>query len=166
MEELTGPNKPDKIIIHHSASLVKGYQNAMIDSWHKARKFPQSRLGYFIGYHYVIEKDGTLFQARLDDDEGAHCKGQNLMSIGICLAGNFDLEMPTWRQQQTLSQLLNEKLANFKINVKNILPHRAFSPTDCYGTNLANDWGQRIYLIYELNWIQQRLLWIKNLLEI
>lgn len=64
-----------------------------------------SSLGYAIGYHYFIEKNGKVTQGRADTDEGAHCKGFNTQSIGICLAGNFDATMPSQAQIEALKAL-------------------------------------------------------------
>jgi hypothetical protein len=38
-----------------------------------------------VGYHYFIDKKGTIFQARGDNHEGAHALGYNTSSLGICV---------------------------------------------------------------------------------
>lgn len=48
-----------------------------------------------IGYHYVIRRDGTLEAGRPLSREGAHCKGNNDDSIGICLVGGRKLYLAT-----------------------------------------------------------------------
>lgn len=40
-----------------------------------------------IGYHYVIRRDGSVDLGREESVPGAHCKGHNHDSIGICLVG-------------------------------------------------------------------------------
>lgn len=40
-----------------------------------------------IGYHYVIDVDGTVKEGRPVDRTGAHVAGHNANSIGICLIG-------------------------------------------------------------------------------
>ena len=40
-----------------------------------------------IGYHYVIRRDGTVETGRSEDRAGAHVRGHNRDSIGICLVG-------------------------------------------------------------------------------
>lgn len=42
-----------------------------------------------IGYHGVIRRDGTLESGRPMDQIGAHAKGHNVNSIGICLVGGI-----------------------------------------------------------------------------
>lgn len=74
-----------RIIIHCTAT--RAGQNvtvAEIDKWHRARGFRG------IGYHYVIYLDGTIHQGRSESATGAHCKGFNTNSIGICYVGGLD----------------------------------------------------------------------------
>lgn len=72
----------DFLVIHCSAT--KADQNvgrAEIDRWHRER-------GWFeIGYHYVVRRDGTVEPGRPEDKPGAHVRGLNHLSLGICLAG-------------------------------------------------------------------------------
>ena len=122
---------------HHTFEIVNAYhrQNPNINLGHP------SSLGYYIGYHYFIEKSGRTIQGRADNDEGAHTKGKNDESIGICLAGNFDLTLPAKEQIDSLLKLLERLSALYKIPINNIVPHRKFSSKTCYGLNLSNDWA-------------------------
>lgn len=70
-----------KIIIHCSDSDITGQSAAMISSWHKERGWEK------IGYSYFIQTTGKLEKGRGPFEVGAHCKGHNADSIGICLAG-------------------------------------------------------------------------------
>lgn len=45
-----------------------------------------------IGYHFVIRKDGTIERGRPLSVVGAHAQGDNLHTIGICMARNFEKE--------------------------------------------------------------------------
>lgn len=40
-----------------------------------------------VGYHYVIRRDGTVEKGRPDHIPGAHARGYNRYSLGICLVG-------------------------------------------------------------------------------
>ncbi len=72
----------DEIIIHCSDSPEGRNDKAEdIRNWHKQRGFSD------IGYHYVIDLDGTVEQGRPIEQAGAHCTGHNRNSIGICYIG-------------------------------------------------------------------------------
>lgn len=142
-------NTPKKIIVHHSGDADRADQFAKINEYHKSLEFPQSSLGYYIGYHYLINREGTLTQCRDESDEGAHCKGLNFASIGVCLEGNFNIEQPTEAQKKSLGNLLVELCEKYFLDVMDIYPHRAFRNTDCYGNSLDNNWARILYLDYK-----------------
>jgi uncharacterized protein YaiE (UPF0345 family) len=73
----------DKVIIHCSGIDGKGQTAASIRDYHVNEKGWDD-----IGYHYVITYYGEIQQGRPLDYWGAHCKGQNKKSIGICVTGN------------------------------------------------------------------------------
>lgn len=79
-----------------------------IDSWHKQRGFD------CIGYHYVIYRNGLLVRGRPDDKQGAHVRGHNKHTLGVCLIGGkggFDY---TAAQLLTLSYFsYNDRLNKF-----------------------------------------------------
>ena len=77
--------KIDKIIIHCSATPpTLNIGAAEIRLWHIERGWKD------IGYHYVIRRDGTIEPGRPIEKIGAHCKGKNKNSIGLCLIGGVD----------------------------------------------------------------------------
>lgn len=72
----------DKIVIHCAdtpADMDIGRDE--IDRWHRERGWNQ------IGYHWVIRRDGTAERGRPESVQGAHVKGHNRDSIGVCLVG-------------------------------------------------------------------------------
>lgn len=142
-------NNPTKLIVHHSADSTATDQLHKINEWHKFREFPLSSLGYYVGYHYLINHEGKLTQTRAHTDVGAHCRGLNYDSIGICLEGNFDTELPTEAQKKTFGELLAKLCAEWRFDVSDIYPHRAFGQTSCYGEKLSANWAQLIYLDYK-----------------
>lgn len=75
--------KIEKIILHCSDSDHPHHDNIeAIRRWHVNER------GWIdIGYHYVITKDGSTYVGRPVETPGAHCKGHNETSIGICLTG-------------------------------------------------------------------------------
>ena len=148
-------NKPIYLIVHHTGGsdtypLADSSNQTFEDVNREHRNNPRtwlgeySSLGYAIGYHYFIDKQGKLTQGRSDLDEGAHAVGHNTDSLGICLAGNFDLTMPTVEQITSLKAILGRKMAEYSIPASNIFPHRHFANKSCYGNNLPDNWASQL----------------------
>lgn len=100
-------NKPTHLIIHHSG--VNSFFNQLtpINRYHRLKEFPLSRRGWFVGYHYLIEKDGRTIQTRDIDEVGAHTLlGWNMKSIGVCLVGNFHKGVPNQKQLAALNSII------------------------------------------------------------
>ena len=136
-------NEPEYLIVHHTGGTdadpladTSHHTLEVVDEWHKS-------LGWDgIGYHYFIEKNGTLRTGRPENITGAHTKGYNSKSIGICLAGNFDLTLPTTEQTNTLKELLKTLQKRYKISSDKIFPHREFAEKTCYGNKLSDTWAR------------------------
>lgn len=119
----------DSVILHCSATPEgANFHAADIDRWHRRRGFAQ------IGYHYVIDLDGTIETGRPETSPGAHCQGHNLHSIGICYIGGLatDGHTPkdtrTPEQTQALIQLLRTLLTRYPaatIHGHNEFAHKA-----------------------------------------
>ena len=140
-------NKVEYIIIHHEAAPFVNDQPRVhiVNDYHRLRGFPKSSLGWFVGYHIFIERDGDYVTCRTDTDEGAHTKGMNFSSLGICMAGNTDLTPPTQAQVATLRKLINEKAQRYGIPKERVVPHRRFTQTTCYGRTLADNWAANMH---------------------
>lgn len=121
--------KIDKIIIH-CADTPEGRNNtaADIDRWHKQKGWAG------IGYHYVVDLDGTIEPGRNVEDAGAHCQGHNATSIGVCYIGGCDKNMKpkdTRTDEQKASLLLLLKFLRAKYPGAKIYGHRDFSSKPC-----------------------------------
>ena len=96
------------LIIHCSATLPGQRVSVQdIDRWHRQRGFD------CIGYHFYITVDGTIWTGRPLSQVGAHCKGYNAHSIGICYEGGLDEEgrpcdTRTLLQKAALVALINK----------------------------------------------------------
>lgn len=103
----------NKFIIHCSATPPTADIGAFqIDEWHKKQGWSG------IGYHFVIRRNGKIENGRPLEVTGAHCKGQNKNSIGICLVGGIDADGKpqnnfTDAQFQSLRKLVTDLKNNF-----------------------------------------------------
>ena len=156
-------NKPEYLIVHHTGGTK---ENPLADTshhtWEIVRDYHLSLGWETIGYHYFIEKDGALKAGRPENYHGAHTKGMNERSLGICLAGNFDATLPTQEQINALKKLLSDLRTKYKIPLENIVPHRKFANKTCYGTKLPDTWARSLVNIQTP---KQKLLAIISALE-
>ena len=78
----------DKIIVHCSATKEgQEFDVEDIRRWHVDGNGWKD-----VGYHYVIKLDGQIQFGRPLERAGAHAKGHNETSIGICYIGGLDGE--------------------------------------------------------------------------
>lgn len=89
-----------------------------------------------IGYHFVIDRAGRLWEGRPLTYQGAHVKNQNEHNIGIMMLGNFDQQSPSTAQLSTLQSTLCSLRQQFRVPVGRIFTHQELNPTACPGLNL------------------------------
>lgn len=126
----------EMIVIHH-AGFPDGDKDSSAVELHK---FHQEINGWAgIGYHYVIRKDGTIEQGRKPKAVGAHAYQHNKNSIGICVAGNFNVAKPKAAQMDSLKLLTAWLCQKYKLDPMRkgvIVGHRNLNDTTCPGDNL------------------------------
>ena len=124
-KQLEKRSRTSYIVLHHSAASVSSATD--IDRWHKNNGYSG------IGYHFVIRKNGEIYEGRPIDTVGAHCLGYNSNSVGICFEGNFETEKPTDKQIKSGYELINYIKGIYpNISVKG---HRDLYATACPGKN-------------------------------
>ena len=82
----------------------------------------------FIGYHFYIRKDGRVEETRPLARMGAHAKGYNAHSIGICYEGGLDkqghpADTRTPEQVMAMKRLVVQMKQQFP-TIKQVLGHR------------------------------------------
>ena len=123
--------KIDEIIIHCSATKPSMDIGAdTIRRWHVEGNGCQD-----IGYHYVIRRDGEYETGRPVQQTGAHCRGHNAHSIGVCLVGGIDdsgtpEDNFMHAQYDSLAELLRILLGRHK-GITKISGHRDYSNKAC-----------------------------------
>lgn len=95
-----------------------------IRKWHKARGWSD------VGYHFVIRRDGLIEVGRELSKTGAHVKGHNTGSIGICLVGGTEPDGQTPEanfeavQMEALDRLLHHLTRQFDLSDADVYGHR------------------------------------------
>lgn len=108
-----------------------------------------------IGYNYLIDPNGVIYEGRGNNVQGAHAGGANVGTMGICLLGDFEptsgngtpsaaaitsLEkLLSWKEcDLSIDPLLSSYHASSSTTLLNITGHRdaGTTATSCPGDNL------------------------------
>lgn len=122
------------IVIHHSASPLSTSVK-QIRQWHIANGWSD------IGYHRVIEATGRIHDGRPIQKIGAHAKGSNSTSIGICVVGNNTTVNHRWTLLQERSLDLTIRYYSNLYPLAVVCGHRDTrkASTECPGLSIR-DW--------------------------
>lgn len=149
------PTEPTHIIVHHSAgqttstdfaAVVRSYWDLHVNGngWDD------------IGYNWLVDGDGVLYEGRGENRQGAHFSCMNQKTTGICFIGNYENATPTNEGLETLQNFIAWEACskdidvlgtdfheNANTNLENISGHRdgndapnTCSTTVCPGENL------------------------------
>lgn len=144
----------NRLIVHCSATPDgEDYKTASINAAHKERNF-SSYIGadgqkHWIGYHYLIHRDGRIEACRPESVKGQHVANYNTGSIGICYIGGCDKRSnPKWdmtaidtrtpAQKESLIKLLKELKGRYP--KATIHGHREFAAKACPSFDAAKEY--------------------------
>lgn len=129
-----------RLTVHHSALYFRdtrpgtcAAQIQLIQNDHMRNR------GYGdIGYHFLIDPAGRIWQGRDLRWQGAHASGSNnIGNIGVCVLGNFvrgrNGQGPTAAQVQALRQLTRAAMQRYGFGPDGIYCHSDLKATDCPG---------------------------------
>lgn len=142
---------PTHIIVHHTGDGVVFPANT--DYAEKVRYYWDLHVntnGWSdLGYNWLIDRNGVIYQGRGDGVQGAHFSGQNSRTMGVALIGDFTKETPSISAINSLKNLIAWEATDKKIDVtsssyhssskltlNNISGHKDGGATSCPGTDL------------------------------
>lgn len=137
----SNPVRPvDSIVVHHTG----GGPQETPQGIHEYHLRPEAAGGAGFGgcgYHFLIERTGTIWRGRPLWARGAHARNQNSGRIGIALLGDYAEESPGYQmtlQARRLIEILQELYGPLKL-----YPHYAMpdSTTDCPGPALVRQFA-------------------------
>lgn len=113
------------IVIHHSLT-----KDGKTKDWDAIRKYHMGANGWSdIGYHYGVESvDGIIrvIPGRSETTVGAHVGdgGFNSKSLGICVVGNYDLEVPPAKNLEVALNLVQGLMKKYGVPPSKVIGHR------------------------------------------
>jgi len=131
--------KINEIIVHCTATTPNWWEGRSseekvreVRDWHLKRGWSD------IGYHWLIDRDGTVVQGRPEEKIGAHVKGHNTGTIGISLFGGHGSSADddfndhfTWAQEEALRNLIGE--IEQRYDIQKVSGHNEYSSKACPG---------------------------------
>ena len=91
-----------------------------------------------IGYHYVIDRDGRVWEGRSLRWQGAHVSKHNEQNIGILVMGNFDIQRPSQQQLDGMQKWVSTLLKRYRLEDGRVRTHGEWpgAKTACPGKHL------------------------------
>ncbi len=134
----------DKLTLHHAAccsadNLEDGKTQVL---W--IQDFHQNGRGWNdIGYHFLVDRSGNIYQGRPESVIGAHVGGANTGNIGVCLLGCYHppetncFEVMSDESKDAIIRLFGWLSDAYQQNPSVLLGHRDyFGTTSCPGDNV------------------------------
>lgn len=86
-----------------------------------------------IGYHYIIDRAGRVWEGRNTAYQGAHVREHNENNLGIMVLGNFDQQQPSTAQISTLRSVIVASAKQYRVPVSKVYTHKELNRTECPG---------------------------------
>ncbi|GEM_PF-7002828 len=119
---------PQRIVLHHSGASA----DQTVEQIHNYHINHNGWLG--IGYNALVDKNGNVFWSRGIEYVGAHCKGYNETSVGICAIGNMETGQMPEKQKTSIIKLVQD-IKTFYPSITTVCGHKELAATDCPGKN-------------------------------
>jgi len=133
----------NRITVHHTAEVPGArFDGSLGDSLEVARKVQRTHMANSgwgdIGYHFLIDSQGRVIEARDLRYQGAHAGNStsNKNNIGICLIGHFGHGRPSPKAMASLERTLADLRRQHSIRRSEVYGHKRFKATDCPGPAL------------------------------
>jgi hypothetical protein len=89
-----------------------------------------------IGYHYVIDPHGRVWEGRPLFKQGAHVEHNNEHNLGIVVLGNFDVHPPTTAATLTVERFVASQMHRYRVPMSRVYTHQELKSTACPGSRL------------------------------
>ena len=138
-------NKYTRITVHHSADALTprldGSKASAASALRRLQKVHMTKDDPYadIGYHFLIDPQGRVFEGRELKWQGAHAfRSNNKGNIGVCLLGNFESHKPTPQAMKALERTVSDMRKRYGIPRTQLYGHQDFRNTKCPGEHLMS----------------------------
>lgn len=145
-EEISNPddiepmNQIYRITIHHDGiPALPMKTESQIKSRVIAIRNTHSQKYADIGYHYIVDPLGRIWEGRPIRYQGAHVQGKNEGNIGILFLGNTYEDIPTQKGLDGLFSFIRYLRLRHDIDEAEVKTHRELAQTGCPGKLLQQE---------------------------
>jgi len=89
-----------------------------------------------IGYHFIVDREGRVWEGRPLTYQGAHVRDHNEGNIGVMALGNFEEQYPSRAQVEAVQRHVSSLMRRFRVPVSRVRTHQEWAPTACPGRNM------------------------------
>ena len=141
----TARNPVTELILHCADTRPEWMAgNPLVEKVAEIRRWHVQQRGWRdIGYHWVIDRDGTVAPGRRETEIGAHVESHNRGTLGICLLGGYgasadDLFEKNFTQAQATA--VNRLIAEIKgrTMIRKVSGHNDYAKKACPGFEIRS----------------------------
>lgn len=127
-----------RITLHHDGmdTFTSSDRAAAADRLERIRNAHRGRNFGDIGYHYIIDPAGRVWQGRPLNWQGAHVKATNQGNLGICVMGNYMQQRPNEMQLAAIDRFVISQMKQYRVPASRVFTHREIGQSVCPGDNL------------------------------
>ncbi len=126
-----------RITVHHQGAVfsatpldsVVAQLNRVLDG-HKGLGSPD------VGYHFIVDYAGRVWEGRAIIYEGAHAAGENKENLAVMALGNYQIQKPSKKQYASMVKVVDILRREYKVKASRIYGHCDLGSTVCPGRNL------------------------------
>ncbi|OGS14397.1 MAG: hypothetical protein A2234_11125 [Elusimicrobia bacterium RIFOXYA2_FULL_58_8] len=131
---------PRYFTLHHTQAHYPGTYEEAVAEIQFIQDFHQTGRGWNdIGYHFLIDPLGNIFEGRPLNVVGAHTKGHNTSNVGISMMGSFHppaSHLLTAAAVNSFAPVGTYLKDTYTVNKSSFYAHRDLQKTDCPGDDL------------------------------
>ena len=129
----------NRITLHHEGWEVVNFTDTgtTMSRLQHIQRFHMKERGWGdVGYHYIIDRAGRVWEARPIIYQGAHVADMNEHNVGIMLLGNFEKQTPSNIQMASAQMMTASIMGKYNVPVHRVYTHQELKPTQCPGRYL------------------------------
>lgn len=146
------PHTPKAFTLHHTQGNYPQSREAALREVQFIQDYHQNAKKWIdIGYHFLIDPLGNVYEGRPIKVLGAHVANKNTGNVGISVLGNYHPPVRnvfTDRSRDSFVAVAGYVKNTYEVQVSSFFAHRELGKTDCPGDDLYARKGELAALVF------------------